>query len=65
MNVNKRTAKGYFKFMRESGINTDVVKVVLLAYTAFSAYRVSKNPKIMPYFEIAKDELFFGLGWEW
>lgn len=56
---------GDFKFMRESGINTDVVKVVLLAYTAFSAYRVSKNPKIMPYFEIAKDELFFGLGWEW
>jgi len=52
-----------FIMMRENGINTDFVKALLLAHTAFTIYRLYKNPKfkILPFVNVNKDEMMAGV----
>jgi hypothetical protein len=55
---------GDFKFMRENGMNTDVAKAILLAHTAFTIYRLYKNPKFMPIIGMNKNEFMVGMTFE-
>jgi hypothetical protein len=54
-----------FKSLRTKGVNTDIIKVALLAHTALSVYRIYKNPKFIPYVNITKNEVIAGLAWQW
>ena len=56
---------GDFETLRNNGMNTDFLKVGLLAHAALSAYRLYKNPKFIPYVGMARDELVLGLTWRW
>jgi hypothetical protein len=63
--VDSISEAGYkdFIMMRENGINTDFVKALLLAHTAFTIYRLYKNPKfkILPFVNVSKDEVIAGV----
>lgn len=62
---NLRGGYGDFESLRNNGMNTDLVKVGLLAEAAISAYRIYRNPKFIPYVQAAMDELVVGLSWRW
>ena len=54
-----------FKVLRDNGMNTDIVKIVLLAHMALSVYRLYNNPQFMPYVGVTKNEVVVGLTWRW
>jgi hypothetical protein len=56
---------GDMETLRNSGVNTDIVKVALLAHAALSAYRLYENPKFIPYVSATQSKIVLGLSWRW
>lgn len=56
---------GDIETFRNSGGNADYLKVGLVAHSLFSAYRLYKNPAVMPYAQATKNEIVLGLSWRW
>jgi len=51
---------GDIETLRNNGVNTDLMKVGLIAHALVTAYRLYKDPKFVPYVTVTKKEVVLG-----